>query len=54
VTLPMWSPFALLAVVCALPSRATLRRIDWPVVAMLAYCLSVWAVVGLIVWWQVL
>jgi hypothetical protein len=46
VTVPMWSPFALLAVACALPSRAALRRIDWPVVAMLVYCVGVWAVVG--------
>jgi hypothetical protein len=50
----MWSPFALLAVVCALPPRSWLRRVDWPVVAARLHCLAVWPIVGLIVWWQVL
>ena len=55
-TLPLWSPFALLAAVCVVYPRPTwTRRVDWFVAAswtvLLLFCLAVWAGVGLFMWW---
>lgn len=55
-TIPMWSPFALLAAVCVVyPRPAWTRSIDWFVAVswtvLLLFCLAVWAVVGLFMWW---
>ena len=55
-TVPIWTPFAVLTVVCALfPPPAWVRRVDWVSVAGLCACLSfcivVWYGVFRLVWW---
>ena len=58
VTIPLWSPFALLAAVCVVyPLPAWTRKVDWVFVtawaAFLLFCLAVWAGVAVFVWWWI-
>lgn len=53
-TVPMWAPFAFLAgVCCAYPAPRWARRVDWPVLAAVVVALSLWPIIGLLVWWLV-
>lgn len=55
-TIPLPAPLFLLALLCLVWPRDGLR-IDWAVAAvwmvMLLFCASVWALVGVAVWWWI-
>jgi len=57
VTVPMWTPFALLiGLCCAYPIPRWVRRLDWELLAalsLLASVLVVWGLVAAAVWWFV-
>jgi hypothetical protein len=56
-TLPMWSPFALLVVACSLYPKPHvprwIRAVDWLAVAALLYMVAAWSFVAFLTWWLV-
>lgn len=55
-TVPVWAPFMLLTLICAVwPPPRWMRRLDWYKVGAWTGCVAgsliVWVCVFLIVWW---